>query len=155
MPECPFCSKLVRLSELAGDEVVWEFPSSVALLGPWQRYTGYCVLVSRTHAGELSQLGETERRSYLDEMCLLAKAIESAFAPRKMNYELLGNQVPHLHWHLFPRPQDDADPLRPVWFALEQAEGDEGARARLQCGMLSPLEVIARLRGQLKALLGR
>src|SRR5581483_972871 len=112
----------------------WEFPHSVALLGPWQFYHGYCVLVSRKHASELSQLAETERRGYLDEMCILAQAIEQCFRPHKLNYELLGNLVPHLHWHLFPRYLTDAERLRPVWPALDRAERDVSERQRLQTG---------------------
>ena len=104
---CPFCQKVATLEALAADEHVWTFPHSVALLGPWQYYTGYCVLVARCHATELSQLSDNERRGYLDEMCLLARAIEAVFRPHKLNCELLGNQVPHLHWHLFPRALTD------------------------------------------------
>jgi diadenosine tetraphosphate (Ap4A) HIT family hydrolase len=33
----------------------------------------------------------------------------------KMNYELLGNQVPHIHWHLVPRLAGDPEPRWPVW----------------------------------------
>src|SRR5437899_512684 len=36
-------------------------------------------------------------------------------SPRKMHYELLGNTVAHLHWHLFPRYADDPNPTRPIW----------------------------------------
>ena len=32
-----------------------------------------------------------------------------------MNYELLGNQIAHIHWHLIPRPADDPAPRQPVW----------------------------------------
>ena len=53
---CPLCDKLNRLTELPDDELVWQFPHSVALLGPWQYYTGYCILVSRLHHGELHQM---------------------------------------------------------------------------------------------------
>ena len=127
--DCAFCRKL---ETLPAEEVVWQFPHSVALLGPWQYYHGYCVLVARRHATELSQLADAERRAFLDEMCLLARAIEECFQPHKMNYELLGNQVPHLHWHLFPRYAHDADALRPVWLALDRAERDEAERRRLQ-----------------------
>src|SRR5436190_13487786 len=109
--DCLFCRKLGSLRELPADEVVWQFPHSVAFLGPWQFYRGYCVLVSRRHATELSQLNDAERRGYLDEMCLLAAAIEAVAQPHKLNYELVGNQVPHLHWHLFPRSKDDPDTL--------------------------------------------
>jgi diadenosine tetraphosphate (Ap4A) HIT family hydrolase len=37
-----------------------------------------------------------------------------------MNYELLGNMVPHMHWHLVPR--FDNDPLwpRPIWSELHR-----------------------------------
>src|SRR3954452_19651216 len=109
---CLLCEKVNRLSELPDEDVVWQFPHSVALLGPWQYHTGYCILVSRQHASELSQLSADVRRGYLDEMCQLAAAIESCFRPHKLNYELLGNQVPHLHWHLFPRQADDPDVLK-------------------------------------------
>src|SRR5262245_52666094 len=118
-PDCPFCHRLGHLRELPDEDVVWQFAHSVALLGPWQYYHGYCVLVARRHATELSRLEDAERRGYLDEMCTLAAAIEACFAPRKLNYELLGNQVPHLHWHLFPRARHDPEALKPVWLALE------------------------------------
>jgi diadenosine tetraphosphate (Ap4A) HIT family hydrolase len=149
---CPFCAKLARLAELPADEVVWQFPHSVALLGHWQYFTGYCVLVSRTHATELSHLPAVVRREFLDEMCRLARAIELEFAPTKLNYELLGNQVRHLHWHLFPRWSDDPDARRPVWFALDRAESDPAERERLQTGPQPSGEIAARLRRRLRLL---
>jgi diadenosine tetraphosphate (Ap4A) HIT family hydrolase len=130
--DCLFCRKLTDLEGLPDSEVVWRFPHSVALLGLWQFYRGYCLLVSRTHAVELNDLGDAERRAYLEEMCLLARAIQQCHQPRKLNYELLGNQVPHLHWHLFPRSAADPDALRPVWLALDRAERDEAWRRRLE-----------------------
>src|ERR687888_2776763 len=129
---CPFCAKLARLADLPADELVWQFPHSVVLLGPWQFYHGYCILVARTHATELTNLPDAERHAYFDELCHLARAVETAFRPRKLNYELLGNQVPHLHWHLFPRYMDDPDALQPVWIALNRAETDPAERQRLQ-----------------------
>jgi diadenosine tetraphosphate (Ap4A) HIT family hydrolase len=149
---CPFCKKLAFLSELPADEVVWEFPHSVAFLGPWQYYQGYCILVARTHATELFILPEDERHAYLDEMCILAKAIAECFGPDKLNYELLGNQVPHLHWHLFPRYGDDPDKLKPVWLALDRADKDESQRRRFSTGTLGRVELVDRLRRKLKEL---
>ncbi len=131
---CPFCRKLTVLDQLPPGELVWSFPHSVALLGAHQFYRGYCVLISRLHARELSGLPDAVRRAYLEEMCLLARAIEGAFRPHKLNYELLGNQVPHLHWHLLPRSQDDPDVLNPVWLALERARHDADLLRRLEQG---------------------
>ena len=145
-PDCPFCRKLAALDSLLADELVWQFPHSVALLGTWQHYHGYCLLVSRRHATELSQLAEVERRAYLDEMCQLAAAIEAAFQSHKLNYELLGNQVPHLHWHLFPRYWHDPEHQKPVWLPLHRAECDEALRRRLEAGPCDPAETVDRLR---------
>ena len=147
--DCPFCQKLASLSEMSADDIVWQFPYSIALLGTWQLFHGYCILVSRRHATELSQLSDEERQGYLAEMCLLARAIEDCFQPHKLNYELLGNQVAHLHWHLFPRYQGDPQLLRPVWFALDQAETNESDRRGLQNGPLTRRETAALLRQKL------
>ncbi|MFO0926600.1 MAG: HIT family protein [Gemmataceae bacterium] len=149
---CPFCVKLAALPTTASADVVWSFPHSVAFFGPWQFYSGYCVLVARTHARELSELSDDVRRGYLDEMCLLARAIERVCRPHKLNYELLGNQVPHLHWHLFPRYADDPARLAPVWLALDAADRDAAVRQRLQTGPRPAVDVIGDLRQTLTAL---
>jgi diadenosine tetraphosphate (Ap4A) HIT family hydrolase len=149
--DCPLCQKLEHLDQ-AGEEVVWTFPLSVAVLGPWQFYHGYCILIARRHATELSQLSDTDRRTFLDEMCLLARAIEDVFRPHKLNYELLGNQVPHLHWHLFPRSIYDPDSLKPVWLVLDRAERDHYERGRLQTGPTDRATTCRQLRDKLSAL---
>jgi len=53
------------------------------------------------------------------EMSQVAEAMFAAFAPRKLNYEALGNSVPHLHWWLTPRYDDDARPRGPIWEDLD------------------------------------
>jgi diadenosine tetraphosphate (Ap4A) HIT family hydrolase len=140
---CLLCDKLKKLPD---DELVWQFPHSVALLGPWQYHTGYCVLIARTHATELHHLPADERSAFLEEMVMLSGAIDAAFKPCKMNCESLGNQVPHLHWHLFPRRADDPELLKPVWLAFDRAEHDEPEKQRLQNAALPCAEIIARLR---------
>ncbi len=152
MADCIFCRRLAELETLPADEVVWRFPRSVAFLGAWQYFHGYCTLVSRTHATELHQLPDVERRGYLDEMCLLARAVEAYARPHKLNYELLGNQVPHLHWHIFPRSAQDPDTLKPVWLALEQAERDADVRRRYETGPRPRNAIAAGVREQLAAL---
>lgn len=149
---CRFCHRLQALRALVDDEIVCELPHSVAFLGTWQFYHGYCVLVSRRHATELSQLTTEERQGYLGEMCTLALAIEKAFVPHKLNYELLGNQVPHLHWHLFPRSAADPDRLQPVWLALACAERDAALKQRLLQGPTDRRATIAALRQALETL---
>ena len=149
--DCPFCRELEALPDA---EVVWHFPHSVALLGTWQFYHGYSILVARRHAAELSALTDAVRQAYLEEMCLLARAIEKSYRPHKLNYELLGNQVPHLHWHLIPRRADDPETLKPAWLAIDRAEHDAAEFRRLQSGPLPRTEIARRLREQIRLLTG-
>jgi diadenosine tetraphosphate (Ap4A) HIT family hydrolase len=148
-PNCPMCQTVAELERHGRADLVWRFPHSIAIVGPWQYYTGYCMLFSRDHATELSQLGPI-RSAHLDEMTTLAQAIEECFRPHKLNYELLGNQVPHLHWHLFPRYASDPERLQPVWLALERAKSDPAEKQRLETGIVPPAEVARRLRDWLK-----
>lgn len=58
--------------------------------------------------------------------------IEQVFAPCHMNYQLLGNSVPHLHVHLVPRYIDDPDPGRPLpWEPKPVAESEFDTQVRL------------------------
>jgi diadenosine tetraphosphate (Ap4A) HIT family hydrolase len=149
---CPLCAKLQRLHDLPDGELVWQFPHSIAFLGPWQYHTGYCVLVARTHAAELYELPLEVRRGFFDEMCLLAQAIAACFQPRKMNYEALGNQVAHLHWHLFPRRHDDPETLQAVWLGFDRATRDEAEKERLQKSGLSIPEISRRIAAKVREL---
>jgi diadenosine tetraphosphate (Ap4A) HIT family hydrolase len=45
----------------------------------------------------------------------VARALAAVYRPLKMNYELLGNEVPHIHWHLIPRLSGDPAARGPVW----------------------------------------
>jgi diadenosine tetraphosphate (Ap4A) HIT family hydrolase len=51
----------------------------------------------------------------MEEVNLVARILAETLHARKINYELLGNQLPHIHWHLIPRLADDPTPLEPVW----------------------------------------
>jgi len=146
----PLLSAPGDLGPTTDADLVAEWPHSIALLGPWQYYHGYCVLVARTHVSELIHLPDAERIAYFEEMCALARAIERAVRPHKLNYELLGNQVPHLHWHLFPRSADDPHRLNPVWLDLERAKQDSAVEARLRTGPEPREQTIARLRRELR-----
>ena len=119
-PLCPLVAALERAgtyrdSSGATSRRVALLPTSVVILGTDQFYRGYTLVVARRHATELYRLAEREATAYFEDMLRVARAVARAFSPRKMNYELLGNTVQHLHWHLFPRYADDPNPRRPVW----------------------------------------
>jgi diadenosine tetraphosphate (Ap4A) HIT family hydrolase len=64
------------------------------------------------HVAEPTELTDGEAAIYGREVMGVGRAIMAAFAPVKLNYDLLGNSVPHLHTHIVPRYADDP---RPGW----------------------------------------
>ena len=51
----------------------------------------------------------------MEEVSQVAKVIYELFSPAKINYELLGNMVPHIHWHIVPRFASEPFWPRPIW----------------------------------------
>ncbi len=92
-----------------------EFTYSIARLNRDQYFKGYTFLVFKQHATELYQLKKREREGFMTEMVRVADALAQVFKPDKMNYELLGNKMPHLHWHLIPRYKSEPFWGDPVW----------------------------------------
>lgn len=111
-PACDLCRQTETLAHdpAAHGRLIHEFPHSYLCVGPHQRFEGYCVLVAKTHAREPFELPQPAREGMLTELMRCAQAISEAFRPWKINYACYGNQVPHVHWHLFPRYE--SDPLR-------------------------------------------
>jgi diadenosine tetraphosphate (Ap4A) HIT family hydrolase len=88
---------------------------SNAFLHEDQFFPGWTVVVLKHHATELFHLAPTERIQLLEEVNIVAKTLSQVYEARKINYELLGNQLPHIHWHVIPRLASDPAPREPVW----------------------------------------
>ena len=97
------------------DLQIIELAQTRLVLNRDQFFPGYCLLFSKVHATEPFHLSNDDFHTMMSEVRLVAKALYNLYRPTKMNYELLGNMVPHIHWHLVPR--FDSDPLwpKPIW----------------------------------------
>ncbi len=110
-PECVAC--LARWPDPAFR--IADLGSTVAYLHDDQFLPGWTLLVLKRHATELYHLSPEERAGLVEEVNAVARALAGAFGARKMNYALLGNQIPHIHWHVVPRRADDPAPQAPPW----------------------------------------
>jgi Diadenosine tetraphosphate (Ap4A) hydrolase and other HIT family hydrolases len=68
---------------------------------------GYACLVFRRHALEFHDLSADEAAAYIRDVQKLSAAVASITGAVKMNYEVHGNTLPHLHMHFFPRYRGD------------------------------------------------
>jgi len=71
------------------------------------------------HVAEPTELTDDESARYWRELLTVGRAIEQVMLPVKMNYNLLGNALPHLHTHVVPRYEDDPRPGWPFPFPEE------------------------------------
>ena len=119
VPGCGICAVIDRIKSRSFRDFIAELNSCYVILGDQQFYRGYCVLFSKIHATELYLMPADAARTLSDEMRLCAEAIAEVVKPWKMNYECLGNSIPHVHWHLLPRYESDELRHGPVWLRPE------------------------------------
>ena len=77
---------------------------------------GYACVVAKRHVVEPYELEGDERAAFWEDVLVAAEAIARHLRSAKMNYEIHGNTIPHLHVHLLPRGLGDgygeAGPMR-------------------------------------------
>lgn len=122
---CEICRRIGEAREGRHVGLIAELDTGYAVLGDSQFFRGYSVLLSKTPVTELHELPRATRVRYLEEMSQLAQAVGRVTACHKLNYECLGNQVHHLHFHVFPRRETDPDPRMPVWGQMPQGPAAE------------------------------
>lgn len=111
MTDCPMCRRWDEDSDLR----VAELEHSFVVLNRDQYFPGYTLLFTKQHVTELFHLDRAVRSGLMEEVSGVAEALFTLFRPEKINYELLGNMVPHIHWHLVPRHASEPLWPRPIW----------------------------------------
>ena len=77
-------------------------------------------MVWRAHVKEMSDLGAEQRQHLMAVVFAVEEVLRTTLRPDKINLASLGNQVPHLHWHVIPRFVDDAHFPDPIWAATRR-----------------------------------
>ena len=98
---CPICAQGRPWDIVAELETSWVTTHERAPM------RGYACLVFRRHALEFHDLSADEAAAYIRDVQKLSAAVASITGAVKMNYEVHGNTLPHLHMHFFPRYRGD------------------------------------------------
>ena len=117
---CPMCAE-GRPEETADGVRFFAGTVADAYLRRTAIQRGLSIVIWRgRHAAEPTDLAEGDAAAFWREVLSVGRALERAFDPVKLNYNLLGNSVPHLHFHVIPRYADDP---RPEWpFPFPEAD---------------------------------
>ena len=105
---CPICLQSEPLDVVAELETSWVTMNEAAPA------RGYACLVSRVHAVELHDLPEPLALAFMRDAQKLSRAVASVTGAVKVNYEIHGNSLPHLHMHFFPRYRGDRFEGKPI-----------------------------------------
>lgn len=84
-------------------DVVAELEASWLTMPERGPMPGYACLVFRRHAVELHDLSEAEGAAFMRANQRVSRVVADITDAVKLNYEVHGNTVPHLHMHIFPR----------------------------------------------------
>ena len=105
---CPICRRKEPLDVVAKLEASWVTMAEAAPI------PGYVCLVSQTHAVDLHDLPEALASAFMRDARKVSMAVASVTKAVKINYEIHGNTIPHLHMHFFPRYRGDQFEGQPI-----------------------------------------
>ena len=92
-------------------------------------YPWLILVPRRDNLREIHQLNKAEQHLLMDEVSMVAAALEAAFDAKKMNIAALGNMVPQLHIHTIARFEEDAAWPAPVWGKVPAKPYDDQSKA--------------------------
>ena len=98
-----------------GGKLIWRNESLRVIQIEDENYPGFCRVVWNTHVKEMTDLSSADQTHLMQVVFKVEQAIRHIMVPDKINLASLGNQVPHLHWHVIPRCSDDPHFPNPIW----------------------------------------
>ena len=131
---CELCAGLT-------ENILWqsEMCRVVRVNDPFQ--PGFCRVIWRAHVKEMTDLDAALRGELMRVVFAVEAAVRQCFVPDKVNLASFGNVVPHLHWHVIPRWQDDRHFPEPIWGKVQR----ENSPARIQVADARLAAIIAEL----------
>lgn len=107
--DCPIC-------QAENEEILWQSPNiRVIAVHDEANAPAFCRVIWQAHVAEMTDLPPENRRELMDVVYRVEAAMRQVLNPRKINLASLGNVVPHLHWHVVARFDDDACFPAPIW----------------------------------------
>jgi diadenosine tetraphosphate (Ap4A) HIT family hydrolase len=113
MTDCPLCRP-------DKETMLWSDARCRVILVDDPDYAGFCRVIWQRHVKEMTDLTDSDRGHFMAVVFAVEQALRELLHPDKMNLASLGNQAPHLHWHVIPRFTDDAHFPDPIWAARKR-----------------------------------
>ena len=118
-----------------GGSLVWHGKALRVVQVEEDGFPGYYRVIWNAHVAEFSALTQGQRAECMQAVAYVERALIKQLEPTKVNLASLGNQVPHLHWHVIARFEWDTHYPNPIWGEPQRArehEQEAAVRERLE-----------------------
>jgi diadenosine tetraphosphate (Ap4A) HIT family hydrolase len=112
MTNCVLCKEELKPEE---GQLIWRGDDCRVILVNDPDLPGFCRVIWNHHVSEMTDLTSGEREHLMSLVFAVEEAVRYVMHPDKVNIAALGNMVPHIHWHVIPRYQDDVFFPGSVW----------------------------------------
>lgn len=104
--KCPYCQKDENLEKFG--YLAFETTTSEVTVFKDQTHPGRMIVAyKKDHVAEIQDLNDQERNAFMKDVSDVAKAIQKAYHPDRINYGAYGDTLGHLHIHLCPKYKDE------------------------------------------------
>ena len=138
MANCVLCKDDLKPEE---GELIWRGDDCRVILVNDPDLPGFCRVIWNRHIAEMSDLTYGEREHVMSLVFVVEEAVRHVMHPDKVNLAALGNMVPHIHWHIIPRYQDDAFFPGSAWSARTKETSKSTLESRRALSKQLPLAI--------------
>ena len=136
-----------ELCTAPGGEVLWESPECRVIRVDDPNFPGFCRVIWKAHAREMTDLDPGQQFHLMSVVFAVESVIRQLFSPDKINLASFGNMVPHVHWHVIPRWQNDTHFPEPIWGKLQRGTSTDRpivSNAELSSTLSQALNIVAK-----------
>ena len=99
---CPYCNKGAALDKFG--VLAFETKTSEVIVFKDQANKGRAIVAYKDdHIAEIKDLSDDKRNEFMKDVSDVAKAIDKAYHPYRINYGAFGDTLGHLHFHIVPK----------------------------------------------------
>lgn len=124
-PRCVLCHEV-------GGRLLWESDLVRVINADDAHYPAFTRVIYQSHVQEMSDLNPTQRHELMDYVYLVEEVQRDILQPTKINLAQFGTMVPHLHWHIIPRFQNDPHYPDAIWANIKREVNDQAVKNYLE-----------------------
>jgi diadenosine tetraphosphate (Ap4A) HIT family hydrolase len=122
---CPLCTP-------HNESLIWSDEQLRVIAVNDPDFPGFMRVICQQHVREFSDLSPAQRIRLMELVAQIESVMREMLSPEKINLASLGNQVPHLHWHIIPRWSDDPCFPDSIWSTKKRLPAASARNERQQ-----------------------